>query len=194
MRAIAGLGTAIRTLTILPFPGREASPMSESLYWFPLVGLIVGGLEFIGARGIAQLTEPDWAQGIAVLVVVLGAILTRGLHLDGLADWADGASVMSGREKMLEVMKDPRVGALGAVALIGVVFTKWVAVMRLAEGGAVLWVVGACVISRAMQVDLAASLPYARAGGGTAAWFVEDAGWGHRIVAVGGALLLAVAL
>ena len=185
-----GLVTALRTLTLLPVPGREAVSVATALYWFPLAGLLIGLLEW-GAGGLVGLVAVrGWPAGAAAAALVAGALVTRGLHLDGLADWADATAVLAGREKALEVMKDPRIGALGAVALVSVLLVKWVALMRLATADALVWVLPACIIARAMQVELAATLPYARAEGGTAGSFVEGAGAGHRLVALGSAALL----
>jgi len=185
-----GLVTAIRTLTVLPIPGREAESAATALYWFPLVGLLIGLLQWGAGEGVGAIAAKGWPAGAAAAVLVAGPLLTRGLHLDGLADWADATAVLAGREKALEVMKDPRIGALGAVALVSVMLLKWVALTRLVASEALIWIVPACVIARAVQVELAASLPYARAEGGTAAGFVKGAGRPHRLLALASAVLL----
>jgi adenosylcobinamide-GDP ribazoletransferase len=185
-----GFVTAVRTLTILPILGRDAASVAAALYWFPLVGLLIGLLQW-GAGGLVGATAiKGWPAGSAAAALVAGAVLTRGLHLDGLADWADATAVLAGREKALEVMRDPRIGALGAVALVSVMLVKWVALTRLAATDALVWVLPACVIARAVQVELAASLPYARVGGGMAAGFVRGAGRPHRLAALASAALL----
>ena len=84
-----GLVTAIRTLTILPIPGRDAESVAAALYWFPLVGLLVGLLQWGLGECIGTIAAKGWPAGAAAVVLVGGAVLTRGLHLDGLADWAD---------------------------------------------------------------------------------------------------------
>jgi adenosylcobinamide-GDP ribazoletransferase len=185
-----GLVTAMRTLTILPVPGSEAASVATSLYWFPLVGLLIGLAQWGVGEGVGAVAARGWPAGAAAAVLVAGAVLTRGLHLDGLADWADATAVLAGREKALEVMKDPRIGALGAVALVSVMLLKWVALTRLIASGALVWVVPVCVIARAVQVEVAASQPYARAEGGTAAEFVKGAGRPHRLLAFASAALL----
>jgi adenosylcobinamide-GDP ribazoletransferase len=187
-----GLVTALRTLTLLPVPGREAESVAAALYWFPLVGLLLGLLEYGAGWGVGRLASGTWALGMATAALVAGAFLTRGLHLDGLADWADAQAVLEGKEKALEVMKDPRIGALGAVALVCVLLAKWAALARLAEAGQLLWIVPACIISRAMQVGLAASLPYARPEGGTVGALVQAAGFRHWLAVMGVSLLLLV--
>jgi len=187
---LTGLVTALRTLTVLPVPGRDAEKLSSSLPWFPLIGFLVGGSLYAVARGGAALAPLLWPEATAVIVVLGGALLTRGLHLDGLADCADGFWGARDKEKVLAIMKDPRVGAFGVIALVLVLLAKWVCVTRLVAGGGAPWIVAACVISRALQVDLAVAQPYARDGGGTAAPFVQGAGVRHLLLAILAAGLL----
>jgi adenosylcobinamide-GDP ribazoletransferase len=186
-----GLVTAIRTLTVLWVPGRDAARPASALPWFPLVGGLIGGLVFLPAWGLelagrhwSAVGVYKWPAGVAALLVTLAALLTGGLHLDGLADWADGFFGAREREKILAIMKDPRKGTFGVVALILVLLAKWAALARIVEWSGLLpWIVAAAAASRFCQVELAASLPYARAEGGTAAPFVSGAKWWHRVVA-----------
>jgi adenosylcobinamide-GDP ribazoletransferase len=202
---IRGFTSAIRLLTMLPVPGRDAERLSDALYWFPMVGLLLGGILWAIGQ-LLHLLSPTWTMGPAGAVVVAGAVLTLFLHLDGLADWADGFMGARDRERTLRIMKDPCVGAFGVVTLIAVLSMKWISVTRLIECDALHWLVSACVVSRALQVDLAVSLPYARGEGGTGMAFVQDARARHRAVALvvatglvllasgaGGGLVLAVA-
>jgi len=176
-----GFTTAIRTLSILPAPGKDPERMSASLPWFPLVGLGLGYVAWGTGYGVMR-ASGDWAAGAAALSVLFGVVVTRALHVDGLADWADAVGCMGDREKRLRVMKDPSVGAFGVAAIAASLLLKYVALSRLFELGAATWLVVAYVVSRAAQVELASALPYARAEGGTAGGFVAGAGWPHRIV------------
>ncbi len=189
-----GFVSAVRTLTLLPVPGKDADHMTSSLPWFPVVGALLGAILFglwflLDAVGLST-----WPEGEAFALVAASIVLTRGLHLDGLADWADGFFSMTGKERTLEIMKDSRVGTFGVLALIMVLGLKWVAVVHLIESNLVLWVIAACVVSRTAQVELAASLPYARAEGGTGAPFVNGASGWHRVVGwlLSAALLAAI--
>lgn len=175
-----GLVTAIRTLTILPFPGKDADDMASSLPWFPIVGLLLGGILY----GVAILPI-GWPQGAAVLTIIAGVLLTRGLHLDGLADWADGFWGGRDKESILRIMKDSSVGAFGATALICALLAKWVCLQRLIETNSHIWIIMACVTSRTMQVVLAVTNPYARDDSGTATSFVKNANFRHMAVALG---------
>ena len=183
-----GLVTAIRTLTLLKVPGKEAERFSSSLYWFPIVGLMIGavqaGLAWAGARA-------GWVELAALLALGGGIVLSRGLHADGLADMADGFFGGRSKESALRIMKDPSVGSFGAMALIVVTLFKWVCLLELVRYGAFGMIAGGVMLARMAQVMLAARLPYARAEGGTATAFVEGAGTLHLMVAfVTGVLLL----
>ena len=105
------------------------------MIWFPIVGLILGliiyGLGWLWMR----LLNIDWPGGGATILLIVQVILTRGLHLDGLADWADALGVQRGKASRLAIMKDPRVGAFGVLALIAVFMAKWVAFERLISTG-----------------------------------------------------------
>ncbi|MCD6416043.1 MAG: adenosylcobinamide-GDP ribazoletransferase [Planctomycetes bacterium] len=192
--APSGMVTALRTLTILPVPGREARSPAAALPWFPVVGGLVGLALYGAARLAYRGGGGGFADGAALAVVVGGVILTRGLHLDGLADTADAFGGARDKERALQIMKDSRIGAFGVLAIVAALLTKWAAVVALARAGGLLWVTVACVISRLMMVELAATFPYARAEGGTGSVFVEGARPRHRLLAhaLGMALALGV--
>ena len=95
---------------------RETSEdLAASVAWYPLAGLVLG-LLLCGAAFLLHGLVPAAAGG--VLLVMLQAAFTRGLHLDGLADTADGLLSHRDRARMLEIMKDSAIGTFGALALI----------------------------------------------------------------------------
>jgi adenosylcobinamide-GDP ribazoletransferase len=102
-------------LTVLRVPARSAASTRGVLPWAPLVGLVLGalatGVAVLGARAVSPLVGA--VLGIAVL-----AALTRGLHLDGLADTADGLGPLRGRERALQVMHQGDVGPFGVLTLV----------------------------------------------------------------------------
>ena len=107
---------AVRFLTVLPVPGREAEgagALGRAAWWFPPVGLALGAC-LIAVDSVLALVVPPLLA--AILLVAAWKILTGGLHLDGLADSIDG---MAGRdaERRIAIMRDSRLGAFGAVAL-----------------------------------------------------------------------------
>ena len=108
-----GPGEAFALLSIARVPA--ASSVRGVLPWAPLVGLALGAAAaaagWLGARYAGPLVG-------AVLALAVLAALTRGLHLDGLADTADGLGPLRGRERALQVMRAGDVGPFGVVALV----------------------------------------------------------------------------
>jgi cobalamin synthase len=102
-------------LTVAPVPARAAASTRGVLPWAPLVGLVLGtaatGVALLGDRWISP------AAG-AVLGIAVLAALTRGLHLDGLADTADGLGPLRERQRALQVMHQGDVGPFGVVTLV----------------------------------------------------------------------------
>lgn len=187
---IRGFITAVRTLTILPVPGKDADNLASSLPWFPVVGLLLG----LMLRSVPLLTEyttwEPWPEGLALVLLFMSIFLTRGLHLDGLADLADGFWGAYDRDKILAIMKDSSTGAFGTVALVIVLLAKWVCLSRLIDINATNWIVAAYILSRTMQAVLAASFKYARTGGGTAESFINNANPRHKPLIILAALIL----
>ena len=181
-----GLISAIRTLTIIPVPGKESENLSSSLPWFPIVGLLLG-LILLGISQIwTRLFPIDWPRGAATVLLAAEIFLTGGLHLDGLADWADAFGSRQTREKRLAIMKDSHLGTFGVLALILALLIKWVAFERLFSFGSTIWLLPVFVISRGMMAELISTLPYARTGEGMARAFVKGVSpknriWSHTI-------------
>jgi cobalamin synthase len=159
-------------LTALPVPAAAATGTRGVLPWAPLVGLVLGGL----AAGIAVAGERTVSPLVgAVLAVALLALLTRGLHLDGLADTADGLGPLRGRERALQVMHQSDVGPFGVATLVLTLLLQvaCAAALLTQDGGwLVLWtaVVGArLVMSRTglPGVTVAEGSSLGRAVGGT---------------------------
>ena len=111
----APIALSVSFLTVLPAPRVEAGPavVARAIGLFPAVGLALGGV--LGAAGFVLdgLLPPG---PTAALLLAAAAVLTGGLHLDGLLDTADG--VFGGRSvgRRLEIMRDSRVGAFGVIA------------------------------------------------------------------------------
>jgi len=157
--------------------------MSDALPWFPLVGCLIGSTLYWLARGFS-LVSGDWHEGTAGIVIIGSVLLTRGFHLDGLADWADGFGGGRDKEQTLTIMKDSHVGAFGVVTIVLVLLAKWMALLRLLEVGSFHWIISAYIVSRTAMVELAVRLPYARAEGGTGEPFVVGGRFSHRVGAL----------
>ncbi len=116
---LAQLATAARFLTIVPVRGKTVA-VGESALFFPLVGLALGGALVL----VDRVTAPIVPLAIRdVLLVVVLALLTGGLHLDGLADAIDGLFV-GDRSRALAIMREGAIGAFGAAAVVLVLALK----------------------------------------------------------------------
>ncbi len=175
---LKGLITALRTLTILPVPGKNAPDFSRALYGFVWVGLLLGAVLYGGTWLWVDTIGHEGLEVAAFLVLGAAVFLTRGLHLDGLADCADGFWGGHERGRILEIMKDSQLGTFGVLSLVLILLGNWVFLVRLLETGRGVWLIAAFVISRVLMVDLAVRLPYARESG-TASAFVKGATWRH---------------
>ncbi len=116
--------TALGFLTISPVPKRISmgnDDLGKSAVWFPLIGVVIGGLVALAYTGLTLILSSQLA---AALSVALWILLTGGLHMDGLADCCDGMFHASSPERRLEIMKDPRLGAFGAAGMILMIVLK----------------------------------------------------------------------
>ena len=166
---------ALQFFTRIPVTGRLAlwvgySPamLLASAAYFPAVGLLVGALGALVFGGALAL----WPATVAaVLCIVATVLLTGAFHEDGLADVADGLGGTAQRERALEIMKDSRIGAFGAIALVLAVGLKAALLAALAAQGmaaACAAVVAAHALSRLMPLGIMRALPYVGGEGGKA--------------------------
>jgi adenosylcobinamide-GDP ribazoletransferase len=147
-------------LALLTTLGGSAPLTARALRWFPAVGLALGAA--LGA--IWWGTERIWAPGLAAaLVVAADLALTGMLHLDGLADSADGLLPHASRERRLEIMRAPDVGAFALGTVGAVLLLRVAALASIAPEPVVLAAIWCS--SRAVVASVPAVVPYARAGG-----------------------------
>jgi adenosylcobinamide-GDP ribazoletransferase len=138
---------ALQFLTIIPVPAPAGAP-GRSAWAFAFVGILLG----LGAAAL-------WPLKLGPLLIVIAmAAVTGGLHEDGLADVSDAVRAYRPREKMMLILKDSRIGAHGALALIGSFVFRWQALVLL-QGDAWYRLPAAYGISRAAMVLLAATAP-----------------------------------
>jgi adenosylcobinamide-GDP ribazoletransferase len=159
------LFAAIRFLTILPIPGdwgTAEEDLARSVPWFPIVGLLLGAIAAAAAYGLSLVALP--MVGAAVIVVVLLSF-SGCLHLDGLADSADGMLSSRPRERMLEIMKDSHTGAMGVIAIACVLLLKFAALASLPAERFWPAVLLMPLAGRCAIVVQMALLPYARPSG-----------------------------
>jgi adenosylcobinamide-GDP ribazoletransferase len=181
---IKSLITAMRTLTAIPFPGKGSDKPESSLPWFPIVGALAGAICFGAGYGICIAAGSVWPQAAGLAALICSIVITRGLHKDGLADWADSFGAINDREKALAIMKDSHIGVFGVCAVAIIILAQWIAYAQLFKVDRAICIIAAFAISRTMQVELATSFAYARKEGGTAEAYVSSAKWYHRLIAL----------
>ncbi|GAA2553130.1 adenosylcobinamide-GDP ribazoletransferase [Pseudonocardia hydrocarbonoxydans] len=131
---MSSLALALSWLTVLPVRtgAPDARTAAGAIRWAPVVGGLLGAAAGGALVGLAALGVPPAVAGL--LAVGLLALATRGMHLDGLADTADGLGCYGPPERALAVMRDGGAGPFGVVALFVVVAAQVAAVAALAAG------------------------------------------------------------
>jgi adenosylcobinamide-GDP ribazoletransferase len=154
---------AIQFLTIIPLGKSAIYDPKGMIPFFPIVGLIIGGMLSV----FDYVALHFWpAQTTAILDVVLLAVITAALHIDGLGDAADGLMGHRSREKALAIMKDSRIGVMGLVAIICALAVKWGGIMHLNAHRTLLLVL-VPAYSRSAMIFGIRFLEYGRPDGGT---------------------------
>jgi adenosylcobinamide-GDP ribazoletransferase len=165
---------ALSFLTILPVDQpslSEEKGFARSMTFFPLVGLLIGLLLTVAYLILSFLFSKSLSLWLTLACL---ALLTRGLHLDGFADTIDGFAAGGPKEKILEVMRDSRIGAFGVVGLILLIGAKYFAldqIMGPSIPGALILMT---VMGRNSMVWVCFRSPYARTGEGLAKPFAEN--------------------
>lgn len=160
---------ALMFLTRLPAPRLPAvSDLHQQrvMYFFPLVGLLLGGL----LGGLAWLLPTGPVALNAALLVTVWVFITGGLHIDGLADAADAwLGGLGDRDRSLAIMKDPRAGSAAVMTVACLLLVKVTALAHLwlwsSTGTLLVCVLLVPVIGRCVPALLFFTTPYARAEG-----------------------------
>ena len=159
------LWIALQFLSSVPIrlPGMPSpQELGRSLLFYPLVGLLFGGLLW----GLNGLLAGAPALLHAAMLLTVWVVLSGGLHLDGLADSADAwLGGFGDRERTLTIMKDPRSGPIAVVTLVLVLLLKFAALLALIEQQATVALILAPLLGRTALLGLFLTTPYVRAGG-----------------------------
>ena len=154
--------TALQFLTRIHLfrdPKYDDGMFGRSVKFFPLIGIVAGSL-----LALVVVLTGGWLPGTvrSTLLVTLSVFITGGLHCDGLMDTADGLFSGRSRERMLEIMKDSRVGAFGVISIILLLLWKWSLVHDMPDSilGAAL--ISMMTIARFCMVIVILRFPYAR--------------------------------
>lgn len=153
---------AVRFFTRLPVPGwvgHSAEALNHSARYFPAVGLLVGCIGALVYLGAALL----WPPAIAVLLSMAATIYATGaFHEDGLSDTVDGLGGGWEKLRILEIMKDSRVGSYGVVAMVLALLGKFTLLTALDPALVPLALIAGHAWSRLCATALLATMDYAR--------------------------------
>ena len=157
--------TALGYFTRVPVPrwvGYEPHYLNAAARYFPLVGVLVGGLGALVYLAALRVFPP----GVAVLLSMAATLLVTGaFHEDGLADCCDAFGGAYTREDVLRIMHDSRIGAFGAIALVIALALKWQTLSTLPPLRAAGLIIAAHAASRTCAISYLATLDYVRAEG-----------------------------
>ena len=157
-----GLLYALRFLTIIPIPYKQNEDMAKvggAAAFFPVAGLLIGTVLFGAERLFNLLFIPEVN---AALICLLWIVISGGLHLDGLADLADGLGGGRTKEEKLSIMKDSRSGAFGVLALVILVLLKWSLIIQMLTDGNQLYLIVIPMNARWITMNFILIFPSAR--------------------------------
>lgn len=141
----------------------------KSVKFFPLIGAVLGsiiaGCYYIVSHYLPLFDINISANFIAIIIFILGILLTGGLHCDGFMDTADGVFSGRSRERMLEIMKDSCVGSNAVVAFFILSILKIAFLIEIPSDKLIIALFLAPIISRCNMVLAITKFPYARLDG-----------------------------
>jgi adenosylcobinamide-GDP ribazoletransferase len=189
---VKGLLGAVSFLTRVPVGTGErgTEELAGSVPWFPVVGVGVGLVVGGAYAGGAALWPPLAAAGVAVVV---GICLTGAFHEDGLGDTADAFAGGRDRDRTVRILKDPRLGTFGVLAVAASLLLRVAAVAALAPGAALAALPAAHALSRAAAVGAMTAFP-AAADTGLGASYALALSRRRALAGVGAGLAVALAL
>jgi adenosylcobinamide-GDP ribazoletransferase len=157
---------AVQFLTIMPVSKSyetEEGSLARSMAYFPLIGFLIGFLLVYADKAMELIALPQTISN--VLLVALSVLVTRALHIDGLADTLDG--LMGGRDhsSRLSIMKDSRLGTAGALGIFFVLAIKYISLNNLFESEKVAALLTAPVLARWSQTLMVFKANYGREDG-----------------------------
>ncbi len=161
------MAAAFSLLTRLPISAdhEDTTSRTAAASWaWPLVGAALGALAASGAIVVGWFGAPNEVAAVLALAILAG--VTGAMHEDGLADCADGLGGGKTRESRLEIMRDSRIGAFGAVALVLALLARWSGVSGLIDAGSLFWpMIAIGAVSRLPMIGVMFLVPPAREDG-----------------------------
>ena len=174
---------AIQFLTRIPINTiieTEEDSFADSVLWFPAVGILIGAF-----NALVYWLASNVLEGILPIVcaVLANVCITGALHVDGLADTCDGIYSARKKVKMLEIMKDSRIGTNGTIAVVFDILIR-VAILLSVSSGNVIWLIFAAPIASRALIPLLMKLSiYAREEGGMGGLFLGKQSWNRTLIA-----------
>jgi adenosylcobinamide-GDP ribazoletransferase len=162
---------AIQFLTIIPFPKSFVSgekDLEKSVTFFPIVGLLIG-LIIAAIDYVIGFILPPYPASAITVIALTG--ISGGLHMDGLADTADGFFSARPRDKILAIMRDSRTGVMGVIAVVFLILLKFSLLISLALPYRFGIIMLMPLAGRCSLVIMMTALPYVRSEGGLATVF-----------------------
>jgi adenosylcobinamide-GDP ribazoletransferase len=191
---VPALPLALGLFSVIPVPGRsqgriDRSDAARALLWLPLVGALLGGLAMLPALAVWRGGAHGSTLLAATLALTAMALLTRGLHLDGLADLADGLGSRRPSDQALTVMSQSDIGPVGVVAVVLSLLLQVAALSAILQAGSrpagVVAYGAATMIGRLTAVWAAGrTIPAAREGG-FGAMVAGSTSWPARVAITG---------
>ena len=172
INTIGSFVAALRFLSIIPFAGSlgtSEEELARAVPFFPLVGLLFACIALPLTWCLSVVLPPAVTAVLAVFILLA---FSGGLHLDGLADTADGFFSSRPKERMLEIMRDSASGAMGVMALVLLLSLK-IACLASMSDQLLIAVFLMPIAGRVAILLLMATLPYARTEGGLGSLFKD---------------------
>jgi adenosylcobinamide-GDP ribazoletransferase len=153
---------ALQFLTVIPVKIKvfKDIDLARSAVYFPVIGFLLGLILVVVAKGLVFLNFNTLTASVIIVAVL--AVTTGSIHLDGLSDTSDALLSRKSKDEMLDIMRDPHIGAMGAVAIILALMLKVVLISSLRPSIMMPALVLMCTISRTSLVMAMHLFPYAR--------------------------------
>lgn len=194
MKWLKSCVAAFRFLTIIPLPGSfgcAAEDLENSPLFFPLVGSVLGLIAASGAWLLWSILPP-LAAASALTILLLS--FSGALHLDGLADTADGFFSSRSREKILAIMRDSRIGVMGVAAVVSILLLKVSCLSACSRADAAKIAFLMVLAGRCVMVIMMTLLPYVRPEGGLGTRFYAGTTWWAAFIGMMIFIMLCIAV
>ena len=177
------LRLALSFLTIVPvrIDSAHESDVAASMAWFPLIGLLIGTALALEDRALAFLFNHAIRSALIVLSM---AVITGAVHLDGLADTADAFGAGRDRIRALEILRDSRIGAFGALALFFALTLKVISLAGVSGRRRLAMLILAPILARWAMVAVSFKIDYLRSAGAGSSMLGSDRGRNFVIASI----------